>query len=189
MTEVSITARLEVRQVESGLRSLGRKQKNIRKQLTRIAETRNRKVRAKSRRIRGLGLLAGLRAVNRFRGAKGENVDPWEEALVSEKALVQRSIDQQLGFSARAVRIAAEETRRNLADWRNTTSGSAEGTALHFELIKKPIDLMERGRQILRADPRFSGPTFVELLAMGAAGYVLLLWNAMSDILELESRI
>lgn len=134
------------------------------------------------------GAVVGFAAVSRIlRANSGENVDAWAEAMSPANAAVQQAIDETVGYSAIARKRARLETRERFASSVGSTGSTAAAQA-HFRRAHVLTSEEEEGRNILRADPRFSGPNFSQLISEAVPGYFVLLWKSIGYMVDAVTK-
>lgn len=133
---------------------------------------------------RSAGIAAGYSAMSRLTRAGPEGADPWGELMTPASAALRQAVDEQTGWSARAKTAAREETK---AEWATTIAHSTTIPASLRQFHRTALSLREGeelGRNILRQDPKFRGPSLGELLAKALPGYLELIWKSFGYALE-----
>lgn len=183
--------KLDTRQAKRDIRVLGRAKRRSerRKHGAAVKSARKSKiVRGGGRFTRfvgkSAGIAAGYTAMSRLTRAGPEGADPWGEIMTPVHAALRQALDEQTGGSARAKIAAREETK---AAWATSIAHSETIPAALRQFHRTEFSLREGeelGRNILRQDPRFRGPSLEELLAQAIPGYFRLLGKSFDYIYE-----
>ena len=172
MTDTDIKLRMGTGEAKQRLRELGRTKKRT--------EKRRRPI---SRHFGAVaGVLGGLSAASRVTRSHGGDVDPWAASMRPFNAAFQQFVDETLGFSSIAKRRAREQTATDLAEV--STSDKIEQARRNNATILPFLEAEESGRNILRQDPRFAGPTIVDLLKQAIPGYFALVGLSVDYMIQ-----
>ena len=172
MTTTDIKLRMGTGQAKQRLRELGRTKERTKK-----------KRRPISRHFGAIaGAVGGLSAVSRVTRSHGGDVDPWSAAMRPFNAAFQQFVDETLGFSSIAKRRAREQTANDLANI--PTAGKIEQARRNKDAILPFLEAEESGRNILRQDPRFAGPTIPDLIKQAIPGYFRLIGLSVDYMIE-----
>jgi hypothetical protein len=109
------------------------------------------------------------------------STDMWDEAKVAEHAAFQQFMDDRFG-SAKASQLGRQDAKNAMAMMIGQMGYMSENAK---ELGRRMIDMRkaeEKGRNILRQDPDFAGPSMVDVTAAAATGYVKLVWEAFEHV-------
>lgn len=171
---------LDTKKAKKQARDLSRSRVRSKKRQT---ETSNRRAPISGKLSKLVGGVGGYSAVNRMLHTSGGQASPWDAWKRPVEALAQQWIDEQIGYSAKAKTTSIARTQAKL--------GFAVGSGRHMDAAQQFLtrDLsmqsqVEAGRQILRADPRFAGVNFVDLMKQSVGGYFDLLYKSFGYIAE-----
>lgn len=166
--EEKIKVRVDTRQAKAEVRELHKAKKQGLRRASTVAR------RGSSLAIRAAGITGAAAAVARFSSSpQASQVDPFEEALVPFWARAQSMIDRKLG-SARARASAREQTKSAFTYDVGQRGTSSNLTDFYRTATKLRADV-EKGRNILRQDPRFLGPDLKTVSSAALSGYTKLL--------------
>lgn len=166
--EEKIKVRVDTRQAKAEVRELHKAKKQGLRRASTVAR------RGSSLAIRAAGITGAAAVVARFSSSpQASQVDPFEEALVPFWARAQSMIDRKLG-SARARASAREQTKSAFTYDVGQRGTSSNLTDFYRTATKLRADV-EKGRNILRQDPRFLGPDLKTVSSAALSGYTKLL--------------
>ncbi len=177
--QVTVRIKLDTGQAKSGERELKRAKERAEKRNQRAASQKQRGGFGRKLGM-GIGAAAGYRAFARIAGGAG--FDIWGEARTKMNALFQQKVDEKFG-SVRASRAARADFKRAFTDVITDTPGGLgdEGLPPHmqefYDFRHQRHEVIEKGRNILHADQRFSihpgglavsaGVGYIKLIFMG----------------------
>lgn len=122
--------------------------------------------------VRAFAFTGAASTIGRFNNdAPVGAVDPFDEATVAWKAAAQQVVDEQLGYSAAALRSAREQTKAAFA-YQVGKTGELAGATEFYNIAKRIQTDVEAGRNLIRSDPRFVGPDLEEVSKAAIAGTV-----------------
>tara|TARA_R100000458_G_scaffold59708_2_gene71307 strand:+ start:1915 stop:2508 length:594 start_codon:yes stop_codon:yes gene_type:complete len=151
--KVKIPVDLDTREAKSKLKQLSNEKSKTKKRITATAK------RTSQMAIRAFSFTGAASVVGKFQTNDSVgNVDLISESLVPVAALAQQMADDELGFSSRARKTAREQTKTAFAIQVGET-GQMAGATDFFNTVSKIQNDVESGRNILRQDQRFIGPT------------------------------
>ena len=183
---VNIPVEVDTRKAKASLRQLNRDKAKAQKRVSSAAKRTSRMA------LRAFAFAGGTAAVGKFRGeATSGNVSPIEEALTPYIAAAQQVIDDGLGFSAKARQDAREETKAAFR-YHVGRTGETAGMQDFYNTVSEIRENVESGRNILRRDPRFLGPSLDAVVEKGAAGAAQVFLeniNASNPIIQLNRGI
>ena len=170
---VRIPVDVDTRKAKADIRQLNRDKVRAKKRVSDAARRTSRMA------ARAFAFSGAASAIGKLQNeAPNGNVSPFEEALVPYLAAAQHVADRELGFSGKAPKSAREQTKAAFA-YHVGRTGELTGMRDFFNTVSKIQEDVESGRNIIRRDPRFSGPGFGTIAEVGTVGYIkLFLENA-----------
>jgi len=150
---VRIPVEVDTREARAKLKQLSKDKSKAKKRITSAARRTTRMA------TRAFAFTGAASVVGKFQSNDpGGNVDIYGEAMAPAMAAIQQMADSKLGYSAKARRSAREQTKAAFALQVGRT-GQMGGATDFFNTVSKMQNDVESGRNILRQDHRFIGPT------------------------------
>lgn len=172
--DAHVKVELDTKKAKSQARDLARSRVRSKKKQTEVA---NRRSPISGKLSKLVGGVAGFSAVNRMMHGGGGQASPWDAWRRPTEALAQKYLDEAIGYSARARATALGRTFQKAAFASRPGQSLAPARAF-FKTDLSIQNEVEAGRNILRADPRFAGVDFMDLIKQSLGGYFDLLYKS-----------
>tara|TARA_R110000824_G_scaffold366507_3_gene555182 strand:+ start:229 stop:822 length:594 start_codon:yes stop_codon:yes gene_type:complete len=149
---IRIPVEVDTSQARAKLKQLHNDKAKSKKRITSAARRTSRMA------VRAFAFTGAASAMGKFQiNAPSGNVDPIAAALSPALAEVKQYADKKLGYSATARKSAREQTKAAFAITVGR-NGDMAGATNFYNTVEKMQTDAEKGRNILRQDPRFIGP-------------------------------